>query len=200
MSSLFCMQRPLLLASSSLRRQEFLQNLGISFQVVTSSIEEPTPTTNENPETYVLRSCISKVQGIEVPVSSVILSADTVVSLNGKIFGKPKSEESAYAMLCELVGKKHSVFTAVNISDPHNDKSIQFVEKSDVYFGDWSDDILKAYAYSGEPLDKAGAYAIQGKGSFLSYRIEGAWDTVVGLPLSRTVQALMDLGVIGPVS
>ena len=200
MSSLFSMQRPLLLASSSPRRQEFLQNLGISFRVVASPIEEPTPMVNEKPETYVLRSCLSKIQGIEIPPSCVVLSADTTVSLDGEIFGKPKSAENAHAMLRKLVGKKHSVFTAVCISDPHNNKNIQFVEKSDVYFGDWSDNIIKAYAYCGEPLDKAGAYAIQGKGSFLSHRIEGAWDTVVGLPLSRTVQALIDINVIVPIS
>lgn len=113
----------------------------------------------------------------------MVLGADTIVCLDGKIYGKPKTPERAFEMLKELVGKCHTVHTGVVIK--HNEKITKFTEATKVYFGQATDEQIQAYVDTKEPLDKAGGYGIQGHGGMLIEKIEGDYFTVMGLPLYR---------------
>lgn len=113
----------------------------------------------------------------------LIIAGDTVVTLNGKVYGKPKKPEVAFEMLNELVGRTHVVYTGVVLK--HKDKIVKFTESTKVTFGDANQQQVQAYVDSGEPLDKAGGYGIQGIGGCLIEKIDGDYFTVVGLPLYR---------------
>ncbi len=170
--------------------------------------EEDSPIENEEPADYALRiaktkamyghSCVQAMQ--EKKNAYVIIAADTVVSIEGIILGKPVDNADALRMLKMLSGKKHTVTTAVHIIEVFENKenihSTAFAKETAVHFANWSDEVLKAYANSKEPLDKAGAYAIQGKGSFLMSSIEGCWTNVVGLPINTLVEILLEKSII----
>ena len=127
------------------------------------------------------------------PPPDIIISGDTIVTLNGEVFGKPKSPEKAFEMLSKLVGRKHVVFTGVCIK--YGTKITKFTESADVFFGEANKEQIKAYVDTGEPLDKAGSYGIQGIGGTFVEKINGDFFTVMGLPLyrlSREICKLMD--------
>ncbi len=189
---------PIILASASPRRQEFLKWLGIKHTIQTADIDE-TRRQGESPPDYVLR--LAKEKGRAVAAhspSSFVISGDTTVSLGNTIFNKPENEEAAVAMLLQLAGRTHTVlsaFSVINISQNHFHSEIV---QTKVTFIPFSEEIARAYTATGEPLDKAGAYGIQQCGVSLVAKIDGSYSNVVGLPLSELVQVLLEWGVISP--
>ena len=201
-----------MLASSSPRRQDFLRDLGLDFRVLPALTEEARPLPGEAPDAYALRAARSKAENVRTRIAAgaegfpgraaapLVLAADTIVVLDGDILGKPASGADALAMLERLAGRVHTVITACCLW-PAEDRApcAWFADAAHVRFAPWPRGLLKAYTATGDPLDKAGAYGIQGRGAFLADRIEGSWSTVVGLPVSRVVRALLDCGALsGP--
>ncbi|KLV24514.1 septum formation protein Maf [Niallia circulans] len=186
------LKQTLILASSSPRRKELLEELQIPFVISSSNVDEsfdPSISPNE----IVMELARRKVEAIYADEQyPFILGADTVVYLNGAILGKPASPEEAFRMLRELSGKTHSVYTGVAIMA--NGICSTFYEKTDVLFWELTDDEIHDYLDTGEPFDKAGAYGIQGVGRTLVKEIKGDYFTVVGLPISRTVRELKAKG------
>lgn len=123
--------------------------------------------------------------------NGLVLTADTIVCFGTEILGKPKSCGEAFAMLQKLKGKTHTVMTAVAFADLAEQACYAFCDKTDVTFMPWGADLLRAYAQSGESLDKAGAYGISGPGSFLASSVHGCIDTVIGLPVAKCVEFLL---------
>lgn len=208
MQSPFDVLRPLVLASTSPRRQMFLRDQGLDFSVAAVEGPEPAPVPGEDPEAYALRTATHKARAAlaqleadggmdraDVSRAPLILAADTIVVLAGDILGKPVSEEHAVSMLRRLAGSTHTVITACCLLPAEADP-LCFADSARVTFAAWPDPLLRSYVATGDPMDKAGAYGIQGKGAFLAERIEGSWSTVVGLPMSRTISALLALGAL----
>ncbi len=190
--------RPLVLASASPRRRELLASLGLDFRIDPGSAEEPRPEPGEVPADYALRAAKAKA----LPVAAahgeaVILAADTIVVLDQDILGKPMDTAHAVDMLLRLSGRTHQVVTGCCLRAPEGVNEL-FAVSSDVTMRRSNRAELAAYAATGEPLDKAGAYAIQGLGGFLVRRVEGSYTNVVGLPLSRVLERLLELGAAGP--
>ena len=187
---------PVVLASASPRRQLFLHELGLSFVCHPSTVPEGPCEPGEEPEAYGLRLAGAKAaQVAQETKDSLIIAADTLVVLRepghaARILGKPKHAAEAFGMLHELSGRSHEVITAVHLVLPCG-TPVAFTEATRVRFHPWADDVLRAYAATGEPFDKAGAYAIQGQGAFLVAEINGSWSTVVGLPVTRLVAELL---------
>ena len=183
----------LILASASPRRQELLSQMGVSYALHPVDLDE-TPLANETPLAYVQRLAASKSaacvaeRGNALPV----LAADTTVVLDGLIMGKPKNYADAFAMLSRLSGKTHQVFTAVSVRGRGHDQAVSI---TDVTFRELSEQEIAAYWRSGEPLDKAGSYAIQGKGGLFVTSLTGSFSGVVGLPLFETAQLLSQQGI-----
>ncbi len=191
---LFRVIKPLVLASKSPRRAELLKRLGLSFEIVPSQIAEPAPS-GAKPTEYALSLALNKARDVRDRVGEkAILAADTIVVCQGHILGKPKDATQARAMLRLLSGRSHEVFTAYVILV--GSKEISRVVGTKVYFKELSDEEIEAYLATGEPWDKAGAYAIQGIASYMVERVEGSVTNVIGLPLSETVKDLLKLGVI----
>ena len=186
---------------------------------------EPAPLPGEDPASYAVRAATAKAATLwplltgpkcgsfsygspaaqpplphthSLPANAVIIAADTVVALNGRIFGKPQSPEEALEFLRQLAGKTHEVITGCALGSIESCE--YFACRTQVSMWDCPDALLAAYAHSGEPMDKAGAYAIQGKGAFLVDSIQGSWSNVVGLPLTEVIQALLRMGAISAAS
>ncbi|HIU17212.1 MAG TPA: septum formation protein Maf [Candidatus Avidesulfovibrio excrementigallinarum] len=209
MPALFEPTRALTLASASPRRKSLLQEAGLDLPVVLPSqfgpFSEPAPQTGERPEAYVLRTALAKASAVAVhSQENVILAADTVVVLpeTQTILGKPADEAHALTMLRLLNGRSHHVITGCAIcwNDGTLPRQELFADTATVTFAAWPEPVLAAYACCGEPLDKAGAYAVQGAGSFLIAGITGSWSTVVGLPMPALIQRLLRLAFIRPTS
>lgn len=187
---------PLILASASPRRKEYLARLGLEHLVLPASVDE-TPYPAEPPPTFARRMAATKARQIaELHPEGCTLAADTVVALDHRIFGKPRDQQEALAMLTALQGRTHEVTTGFAIVAPHR----QIVEvdsaTTQVTFGVFAETILLAYVRSGEPMDKAGAYGIQGLGSFLVQSISGSCSNVVGLPVHAVVLSLLKHGLL----
>ncbi|WP_241159435.1 MULTISPECIES: Maf family protein [unclassified Desulfovibrio] len=196
------------LASASPRRRELLASWGLPFTVLTApDEEEPRPAAGEDAAAYALRAARSKAGRVRSLLpsgeasASLVIAADTVVCLDGRILGKPRDSAEALAMLEQLAGRTHSVTSAVALRlpkswpGPHEEG---LTDTARVTFADWPRAVLEAYARTGEPDDKAGAYAVQGRGAFLAERLDGAWSTVVGLPLTPLAALLLGRGLIRP--
>jgi septum formation protein len=185
----------LILASSSPRRAQILRDAGLSFSVLSSAIDE-SPISGEAPEQLVQRLADAKGQLVAARTvgPAVILSADTVVVLDGQILGKPHDRDDARRMLKLLSGHTHSVITGVTLLRLPENQRRQFVESTLVHFSALTQDEISRYLDTDEPYDKAGAYAIQGRAGRYIPRVEGCYFNVVGLPLSRVVAALHELG------
>jgi len=185
----------LILASSSPRRAAILRDAGIAFSVVSSAIDE-TPYPNETPQQHVQRLADAKAELVAAravgPV--IIIAADTVVTLDGQILGKPRSTEEARRTLELFSGRTHAVVTGVSLIRLPEMERRQFVESTLVHFARLSRDEISRYLATEEPYDKAGAYAIQGHAGRYIPRIEGCYFNIVGLPLAHTVAALQELG------
>lgn len=185
----------LILASASPRRAEILHDAGFSLQVMSSAVDE-TPTPNESPADMVQRLACAKAELVAARAvgPAIVIGADTVVTLNGRVFGKPRSADEARHMLEQLSARTHSVLTGVTLIRLPDAERRSFVETTIVHFASLTSDDITRYLASGEPHDKAGAYAIQGRGGRFIPRIEGDYFNVVGLPLARVTQALAELG------
>ncbi len=194
----FCSRLPLVLASASPRRQEFLRLLGLDFAVFRPAGIEPRPLAKEDPAHYALRAAEAKARAAkDAHPRALILGADTVVALEGKILGKPRNREDAERMLIALAGKSHDVISACCCLPP--DGPPRRVEgRAQVRFAAWPPAVLANYAATDEVMDKAGAYAVQGGGAFLADRIEGSHSAVIGLPLAELAALLLELGAIAP--
>ena len=182
----------LILASSSPRRKELLETLRLSFTISSSEVDESfelgTP-----PEKVVMELAERKAKAVfNKNPDAFVIGADTIVVANHEILGKPASEAEAISMLRILSGEQHDVYTGVSIMSP--DKMTRFYEKTKVWFWELTEDEIRAYVKSGEPLDKAGAYGIQQLGSMLVKKINGDYFAVVGLPVARTVRELKKAG------
>lgn len=193
----------LVLASKSPRRQELLRGLGLEFSVVPSGLIEPGREEGEPPPTYALRLARLKSEDVWKRGSNDawVLGADTIVVLEDEIIGKPRGHEDAVAMLKKITGRMHTVFTGCWIIGPkgsQRDQGLGFTVESNVWLAPVPEPLIRSYVLTGEPLDKAGSYAIQGKGAFMVERIHGSYTNVVGLPLVEVVAVLLENGVIGP--
>jgi len=189
---------PLILASGSPRRLKFLADLDLKFTVVSADIDESTQT-DELPGEYVCRLAGEKAAVVAAgQPKSWVIGADTVVVLGGEILGKPEGPEGALAMLKRLAGRTHEVWTGVTVLRWQDQASRTFAVCTEVTFAEVSESVLAAYVATGEPLDKAGSYGIQGHGVFLVSAITGSYSNVVGLPLPELLGQLLDLGIISP--
>ena len=185
----------LILASSSPRRQELLKQLGLNFDVDRPDIDE-TPHENEPVSVYVERLAREKAKAILTKYpDAIILAADTSLGLNGKIIGKPESKQHAFEIWESLSGRWHDVFSGICVATATD--LLTEVVQTRVEFQAPNQAEMEAYWATGEPVDKAGAYAIQGIAAQFIPRIEGSYTNVVGLPLYETVQLLKRVKVIG---
>jgi septum formation protein len=185
----------LVLASSSPRRRELLDAAGIAFDVHAVDVDERREA-DEAPEAYAERLArLKATAGAQVFPDRAVLGADTVVVVDDEVLGKPSDPADAARMLARLSGRSHDVLTAVAIAQGGRVHST--VERTRVWFTALSDRDIEGYVASGEPLDKAGAYAIQGLASRFIPRIEGSYSNVVGLPVSRVVEMLRAFGAAG---
>ena len=185
----------LILASASTRRAEILHAAGFSFSILSSAIDE-TPYPGESAHDLVQRLAVAKAELVAARDAgpAIVIGADTEVSLEGRIFGKPLSTDDARRMLENLSGRTHAVLTGVTLIRLPDAERRTFVESTQVHFAHLSVEEITRYLATGEPHDKAGAYAIQGRAGRYIPRIEGDYFNVVGLPLARVTQALADLG------
>lgn len=191
----------LILASASPRRAEILRDAGIPFETVSTNVDE-SRRANEPPEEFVRRLAEAKARAVAARLSAnagaaIVIGADTQVVVNGLLLGKPASAEDARGMLLRLSGRTHSVLTglaAIRLPDG----ALRIAQEiTQVTFAPLSEEEIAAYVASGEPVDKAGAYAIQGRGGRFVTRVEGCYFNVVGLPLARLYRILRELGWSG---
>jgi len=188
----------IVLASASPRRAELLRQAGLTFRVVPSRLDEGKPV---KPWAQWVRDAARfKAESLLPRVGEVILAADTIVVMGERVLGKPQNKHEAAAMLEFLSGRVHEVMTGICVVHMmgNNEKDVriyQDVEITKVYFRNLTAQEIAAYVASAEPLDKAGAYGIQGLGALLVERIEGCYFNVVGLPLVKTMQLLRRCGV-----
>lgn len=181
----------LILASGSPRRRELLERAGYDFRIITSDVEEISSTSME-PSSVAMEN--ARLKALSVAASHdgrfIVVGADTIVVLDGRIFGKPRDEQDACRMLRELSGRTHQVITGVCVVASGQCET--FAETTDVTFRQLSDGEISSYVATGEPLDKAGAYGIQGGAAIFVDHIDGDYDNVVGLPVTR-LQRTLDL-------
>jgi len=192
-------QTPFILASASPRRRQFLEEAGFKFQIIPSSADEDL-SSGGDPEALAIE--LSEAKADEVASrhpDAIVLSADTIVvletTLGQKILGKPTDKEDARQMLHALSGKAHKVITAFTVK--HKEKNLRFSRAvtTSVVFRKLTTEEINEYINTGEPMDKAGAYGIQGKGGALVEQVEGDYNNVVGLPLDAVMEALADFGI-----
>lgn len=182
----------LILASSSPRRRELLENLQLPFEISSSNIDE-TFDKNMSPEQIVMELAHRKAKCVAMKrPDAFVIGSDTIVFFDGQVLGKPNTEQEAAEMLKKLSGNSHYVYTGVSIISPTN--HVNFFEKTEVVFWELTDEHIANYIQTGEPFDKAGSYGIQGYGSLLVKKINGDYFSVVGLPIARTIRELKNLG------
>lgn len=186
----------IILASKSPRRKEILEMLDWNFEVCSQETEEvfdEEKSIEENMQRIAMQKAKAVIEGHE---NSLILACDTMVVVENKIFGKPKNIEEAKAMLKSLSGKYSYVYSAVALLHVTKGLKKSFVEKTKIYFREISEEEMEKYIATGEPMDKAGAYAIQGKASIFIQKIEGDYWNVVGLPIARIYKTLKEWGYL----
>lgn len=182
----------LVLASRSPRRAELLRAAGIEFMVRAAEVDE-TPRAGEMPRDYVLRVAEEKARAVAADEGEVVLAADTTVVLGGEIMGKPRDAADAARMLRTLSGERHEVITGICLR--RGDAVARDLASTAVWFTPLGDAEIADYVASGEPMDKAGAYGIQGLASRFIERIDGSYTNVVGLPVALTYRRLREFGV-----
>lgn len=180
----------LILASGSPRRKELLSLFRIPFTVIPADVDE-TMDPAKAPYAEVARLSAKKARPVKREPDDVVIAADTIVVCEGKVLGKPKSEENAYAMLSLLSGRDHQVMTGCTVL--RGEKRETFTEVTDLHFRTLSEREIRAYIASGEPMDKAGAYGIQGGAALFCRRMEGDYYNVMGLPVCRLWQTLQSI-------
>lgn len=193
---MFTLAGELILASASPRRRDFLQQLGLSFTCRPAEIVERQEA-GEGPADFVARLAREKAGVIAAGSPDAwVLAADTVVVLDGRILGKPRDAAEARAMLGELAGRWHQVWTGFAILCQARAVQVERAVTTEVSFAGLAPELIAAYVATGEPLDKAGAYGIQGRGGCLVEEVRGSYSNVVGLPLAEVVGELLALGVL----
>lgn len=187
----------IVLASSSPRRRELLSTLGLGFDVIHPSSDE-TVLKNETPEDFALRVSAEKASSVSRTLGDgvVVIGADTIVVVDGEILGKPGDGGEACSMLRKLSGKEHHVYTAFSIVRPKNEILHSEIVDTRVRVKTLAASEIEGYIKTGEPMDKAGAYGIQGIGSFMVGGFEGSYSNVVGLPVEELLAALKKLGIV----
>lgn len=192
--------KQIILASASPRRKELLEQMGLSFCICPAKGEELQ--TKTKPSEVVMELAMQKADEIAAQFleskNYLILGADTIVACENQILGKPKKKEDAQKMLSLLSGKCHTVYTGAAFVFDNENGMVQrhvFYEKTNVWVKTLSKSEIDRYIASGEPMDKAGAYGIQGKGAVFIERIEGDYNNVVGLPIARIYKELQMLGI-----
>ena len=186
----------LVLASESPRRRQLLELLGLPFEIATSDVDE-TPRPDEPDLDYVRRSAREKGEAVAGGMpDAVVLSADTIVSVDGEILGKPKNADDARRMLRMLSGRQHNVYTAVSTIHATASTRYEGLEDTRVWFRDLDSRLIDDYIRREEFLDKAGAYGIQGFASVFIPRIEGNYANVMGLPMPLTYELLTRQGLV----
>lgn len=191
------MSSNIILASSSPRRKELLQNVGVEFEIVAPYADESL-LGPENPKDYVLRLATEKALSVSQNLEGdfLVIGADTIVVVDNDILGKPASEEDAGAMLSKISGREHNVLTAFCIARPKNNILHSEVVDTTVRVKTLEPQEIQGYIKTKEPMDKAGAYGIQGIGAFMVREISGSYTNVVGLPLVEVLEALDKLGAL----
>lgn len=193
-------QRALVLASASPRRRDILGQLGVEFSVVPSGIDERL-FPDELPDQHVTRLAREKALEVRGRLASeasrpCVLAADTIVVIDGEVFGKPLHDDDALRMLRRLSGRTHRVLTALSLCEVGGDCSEAWLQTTEVTFCELNDASLRAYIASGEARDKAGSYAIQGLGAGIVRSIAGSYTNVVGMPAAETLEMLLRAGVL----
>ncbi|KPK03154.1 MAG: septum formation inhibitor Maf [Gemmatimonadota bacterium] len=182
------------LASSSPRRRHLLDMLGIAHEVIPADVDER-PRAGEEPEAMAVRLASEKARSVwERYPARPVLAADTVVVIDGEILGKPRDAADARRMLATLSGRDHLVMTAVALAEPAGE-ILQQCDVTRVWFRSLTPEVIEAYVATGEPLDKAGSYGVQGMGALLVERVEGDFFGVMGLPLRLVADLLAAAGV-----
>lgn len=187
----------IILASSSPRRKELLEKLGLRFEVIPSLIDE-IPLPDESPEDFALRTSTEKALNVSRNLDdhSVVIGVDTIVLIDGEILGKPKNKKEAITMLEKIAGKEHRVITGFSIVKPKTEILHREFVESRVKIKTLAPWELEGYIKTGESMDKAGAYGAQGIGAFMIEEIHGSYTNVVGLPLAQVIDVLTRLGVL----
>ena len=183
----------IILASKSPRRRELLTLMGLDFTVITSNVEEHPPV-GAGPEETVRALALEKASAVrrEHP-DDCIIGSDTIVYLDGEILGKPHTPENARKYLAKMQGRKHTVYTGVALI--YGDRTDVRCATTDVTFAPMSEAEIDWYVSTGEPLDKAGAYGVQGPGGIFVEKVEGNFYNVIGMPLPVLYRMLLDSGV-----
>ncbi len=187
----------LYLASKSPRRAELLRQLKVKFEIIDSEVDE-TPLAGESVPDLVTRLSIAKAQqGLSqlqvVAAGDLVLASDTMIALDDEVIGKPASGADCQRILTRLSGRSHQVVTAIALID-HQGSIQHTCSENEVSFRSLQEDEIRAYCASGEPMDKAGAYAIQGIGAIFIDRISGSYSSIMGLPLFETARLLNQAG------
>ena len=191
--------KDMILASSSIRREEILKNYNLKFRIIKSDIIE-TVDNKDTPEELVMSLAFRKAYSVaKYYTKSIVIGADTVVVYKGEILSKPKNSDDAFRMLSLLSGETHEVLTGISILNVESNQKIIDFERTSVKFRNLDKDIIDTYISTKEPVDKAGSYGIQGIGALLVERIDGCYLNVVGLPLVRLDKLLnkfFDISII----
>ncbi len=188
--------KEVILASGSPRRKQILEQIGLKFKVYPSDIDEAVEPHDDTGQ-LVERLALMKAEDVarKVVPGSLVIGADTIVESERGILGKPVDEKEAFDMLLLLSGKRHTVLTGIAVVDTMNHKTLVSHEKTEVMFRPVSEREIHAYVNTGEPMDKAGAYGIQGRGAVFVEKINGCYFNVVGLPAARLCVMLKGMGV-----
>ncbi len=185
----------LILASGSPRRQSLLAGLGVPFRTVVPQVDEEAVQVPGDPAGLVLARARAKAEAVAAKDAGLVIAADTVVVIDGDVLGKPVDPQQAGHMLGRLSGRRHEVYTGLLVLDSRTGEKAEAVEVTRVWMRRLTPGQIDAYVASGEPLDKAGAYAVQGLGALLIERIDGCFYNVVGLPLMRLGLLLSHFGI-----
>ena len=189
--------RPLILASQSPRRRYLLEQAGLVFSVVPSAVDE-SGFALTSPGSYVRRLAAAKAADVAAANPDAwVIGADTIVRIDDTVLGKPADRREARAMLQRLSGRTHQVYTGYSIRCRSEDRAFAGAVVTDVTFKRLSPEEIEWYIHTAEPFDKAGAYAIQGLGTFLVRRINGSYTNVVGLPVCEVIEVLIEAGAVG---
>jgi septum formation protein len=186
-------QRKLILASSSPRRKQILSEAHVRFEIrIPPNINEES--LSSDPVEHVISVSRAKAESVSPQIAEgIILGADTIVVLNGEILGKPEDKNEALVILKKLSGRTHKVYTGVTLVNKFNDKIISDYDSTEVTFNQLDEKRIESYIDTKEPMDKAGAYGIQGMGAFLVKEIKGNLDNVIGLPTEKLKEMLIKI-------
>ncbi len=187
----------IILASASERRKELLSKLVDNFSVIVSDFDEDSIEFQGDFGDYVIQLSRGKALAVapRITEEAVIIACDTIVALDGVVLGKPKDREEAISMLKRLSGRSHEVFSGLTVIDNRNQNLISDYLKTEVTFSKLTQEEIESYVDTGEPMDKAGAYGVQGYGGVFVEKINGCYYNVVGLPINKLRNILKGIGV-----